>query len=93
MTYQPGWYPDPQDQRRVRWFDGNRWTEHWQPATVARPARPRTMSGGTIALVVIGALVLLVAMVLVVVAVVAVLAGFADIVQGVVCGEAPHYCT
>ncbi|GAA1409723.1 MULTISPECIES: DUF2510 domain-containing protein [Oerskovia] len=93
MTYQPGWYPDPQDQRRVRWFDGIRWTEHWQPGAVPPPARPRTMGGGTIALIVVGAIVLLVAMVVVVVVVVAVFAGFADIVQGVVCGEAPHYCT
>lgn len=22
----PGWYPDPQRQARLRWFDGNRWT-------------------------------------------------------------------
>ncbi|MFF3063636.1 DUF2510 domain-containing protein [Oerskovia sp. NPDC057915] len=93
MTFQPGWYPDPQDQRRVRWFDGNRWTEHWRPAAVAHPTSPRTMSGGTIALIVVGVLVLLVAMVLVVVVVVALVGGFVGTVQGVMCGEAPHYCT
>ncbi|MGY1730297.1 DUF2510 domain-containing protein [Geodermatophilus sp. SYSU D01045] len=26
-----GWYPDQQDPRLVRWFDGMRWTEHTQP--------------------------------------------------------------
>ena len=26
----PGWYPDPQRQTRLRWFDGNRWTPNTQ---------------------------------------------------------------
>ena len=25
---QPGWYPDPSDQRAWRWWDGQRWTDH-----------------------------------------------------------------
>jgi hypothetical protein len=29
----PGWYPDPQAPGQIRWFDGNRWTEHARPAT------------------------------------------------------------
>ena len=24
----PGWYPDPQGQKRLRYFDGSAWTEH-----------------------------------------------------------------
>ena len=28
----PGWYSDPQDAAQVRWFDGDDWTEHRQPA-------------------------------------------------------------
>lgn len=24
----PGWYPDPQDARQLRWFDGREWTTH-----------------------------------------------------------------
>jgi hypothetical protein len=34
----PGWYPDPEDPARARWFDGSTWTEHVQPLT----------SGGTV---------------------------------------------
>jgi hypothetical protein len=30
-TPPPGWYPDQQNARLVRWFDGMRWTEHTQP--------------------------------------------------------------
>ncbi|MQA11138.1 MAG: DUF2510 domain-containing protein [Pseudonocardiaceae bacterium] len=28
----PGWYPDQADQRFVRWWDGQQWTQHVQPA-------------------------------------------------------------
>jgi hypothetical protein len=31
----PGWYPDPQDPRAVRWFDGQSWTD--DRAAVAPP--------------------------------------------------------
>ncbi|WP_461021883.1 DUF2510 domain-containing protein [Thalassiella azotivora] len=27
----PGWYPAPDNQHLVRWWDGYRWTEHAQP--------------------------------------------------------------
>ena len=27
----PGWYPDPIDQRFVRWFDGGAWSTHVTP--------------------------------------------------------------
>lgn len=33
----PGWYADPTDTSRVRWWDGLQWTEHWQPAPAANP--------------------------------------------------------
>lgn len=32
----PGWYDDPEDATRQRWWDGTRWTEDWQ----GRPAPP-----------------------------------------------------
>ena len=32
-----GWYPDPGDSRGLRWWDGQRWTEHAQPPPVAAP--------------------------------------------------------
>lgn len=41
----PGWYPDPQDPRRERWWSGRAWTERWkdrQPsggATAEPPGR------------------------------------------------------
>ena len=31
---QAGWYPDPSDAANLRWWDGERWTEH---VTAARP--------------------------------------------------------
>ena len=31
MSIASGWYPDPADAQRVRWWDGSRWTEHTQP--------------------------------------------------------------
>jgi hypothetical protein len=30
----PGWYPDPLDRHRQRYWDGQRWTDHAQPAGV-----------------------------------------------------------
>jgi hypothetical protein len=33
----PGWYPDPYDPHRVRWFDGSQWTTHAVDASAPRP--------------------------------------------------------
>ena len=34
MTAQgEGWFADPQDTSRLRWWDGTRWTEHTHPGT------------------------------------------------------------
>lgn len=47
-----GWYPDPTDANQLRWFDGEVWTEHVQPA-MAPPAadspvpNPATAVSGT----------------------------------------------
>lgn len=30
----PNWYPDPSDPARIRWWDGDRWTDHTQPYPV-----------------------------------------------------------
>ena len=35
-----GWYPDPSDPTKQRWWDGNQWTEHQQPAPGAVPPPP-----------------------------------------------------
>ena len=39
-TTPPNWYPDPHNAAFVRWWDGQRWTEHVQPA--AAPGAPPT---------------------------------------------------
>jgi hypothetical protein len=33
----PGWYPDPQDGRALRWWDGQQWTIHTHPAVQQAP--------------------------------------------------------
>jgi hypothetical protein len=89
VTYQPGWYPDPYDPQRVRWFDGQQWTQHSAPAQAAPSPPSRKLSTSSIVLIVVGAILLLCAIAVIV-------AGFAFVafvIQGVVCGESPHYCT
>ncbi len=27
-TFEPGWYPDPNGEARLRWYDGDTWTDH-----------------------------------------------------------------
>jgi hypothetical protein len=39
-TTPAGWYPDPSDASKQRWWDGNQWTEHQQPAPGAYAAAP-----------------------------------------------------
>lgn len=36
----PNWYPDPQDAGFVRWWDGQRWTDHVQPVAPQRVQVP-----------------------------------------------------
>jgi uncharacterized protein YbjQ (UPF0145 family) len=43
----PGWYPDPQAEGQLRYWDGSAWTEHVQPA--GQPAPTGTAPGGTAA--------------------------------------------
>lgn len=43
-----GWFADPQDPSRLRWWDGARWTEHTHPLPTAQqpdPALPGWWSG------------------------------------------------
>src|SRR5699024_8256775 len=37
MSTPAGWYPDPQQQGQLRYWDGARWTEHQAPAQGAAP--------------------------------------------------------
>ena len=39
-----GWYPDPADASRIRWWDGQKWTEHVAVSTLGQPSAP---SSGT----------------------------------------------
>ncbi|WP_115787523.1 DUF2510 domain-containing protein [Arthrobacter silvisoli] len=36
-TPPPGWYPDPADPRRSRWWDGVAWTNHYAPQPGSTP--------------------------------------------------------
>ncbi len=54
MSVAAGWYPDPEDGRRLRWWDGSTWTAHTKysegptraaaPGPAARPAVPRALA-------------------------------------------------
>ncbi len=49
MSAPANWYPDPQDPTRLRYFDGNAWTEHTSPAAPPEPAPaavPQWLDGG-----------------------------------------------
>lgn len=51
----PGWYPDPSDPSRQRYFDGRQWTESYAPFPapplgVGQPATTGMSRGGKIAL-------------------------------------------
>lgn len=35
-----GWYPDPADASRIRWWDGQKWTEHVAVNSSTQPASP-----------------------------------------------------
>ena len=36
----PGWHPDPQDPRQLRWWDGTTWTAHVSPSPPTAPGAP-----------------------------------------------------
>ena len=45
MTTPAGWYPDPTDSTRNRWWDGMQWTENYAPAAPqAAPTAPAAPS-------------------------------------------------
>lgn len=45
MTTPAGWYPDPTDSTRNRWWDGTQWTENYAPAAPqAAPTAPAAPS-------------------------------------------------
>jgi len=51
----PGWYPDPSDASRQRYFDGKSWTENYAPfgaptPAVGQPAKPGMSRGMKIGL-------------------------------------------
>lgn len=37
-----GWYPDPADASRIRWWDGQKWTEHVAVSSAGEPTAPST---------------------------------------------------
>ena len=64
MTTPKGWYPDPSDPSRQRYFDGNKWTENYAPfgppaPGIGQPAKTGMSRGMKIGLG-IGAVVLVI---------------------------------
>lgn len=56
MSVPPGWYPNPENAREIRWWDGSRWTEQTQPSISEQPdggigAGPAVYSGPPILVV------------------------------------------
>jgi hypothetical protein len=45
----PGWYPDPAHPGAVRWWDGERWSEHNAPAAPMTPVYASGTDGMAIA--------------------------------------------
>ncbi len=39
VTQEPGWYPDPDDPSRTRWWDGGAWTQVDRPTERTSPAK------------------------------------------------------
>jgi hypothetical protein len=63
----PGWYPDPSDPSRQRYFHGNAWTEHYAPFAsptpgIGQPAKPGMSRGMKIGLGVGAAVLALIAL-------------------------------
>ena len=63
----PGWYPDPTDPSRQRYFDGKAWTENYAPfgaptPAVGHPAKPGMSRGMKIGLGVGAAVLALIAL-------------------------------
>lgn len=44
MATPQGWYDDARDPTLIRWWDGQRWTEHTQPKPTAQPPAPQQSS-------------------------------------------------
>lgn len=84
----PGWYPDPWDARTERWYDGRQWTAHVRGRTPPAAAATRPRANPVVVAVVVVVLVTLVAVGLAA----WLLHSAYSVMQGVVCGEAPHYC-
>ncbi|MFD4367777.1 DUF4352 domain-containing protein [Rhodococcus sp. NPDC058521] len=53
MNAQPGWYPDPKSRRKIRYWDGFRWTSHAKavpgpaPAPAVAEKKPPASSGSS----------------------------------------------
>ncbi|WP_082073770.1 DUF2510 domain-containing protein [Rhodococcus sp. B7740] len=45
-TPPPGWHPDPSEPGLIRYWDGNKWTEHTQPATGPTAEEPAPTDAG-----------------------------------------------
>ncbi|GGB26083.1 scramblase [Flexivirga endophytica] len=49
MTTNPpaAWHPDPAGSNRLRWWDGQQWTEHYQPMPAPQQQQPPQQPGST----------------------------------------------
>lgn len=46
-----GWYPDPADSSRIRWWDGQQWTQHVAVSGEATPNLPVAEAAPAVAVV------------------------------------------